>query len=176
MKQTARIYRITAVSLMTALMAAASMVSVPLTVPVTLQTLAFYLSLLLVGGRLTAVSTLVYLALGAVGVPVFSGFGAGVGRLFDSTGGFLFGLLIAALLFWALERPAGKWISLGVSVCAIYLCGTLWYALVYLDGLGSLGAAAAVCVLPFLLPEALKLAAAIAVSRRLAPIIRDRLS
>ncbi|MBQ3488200.1 MAG: biotin transporter BioY, partial [Clostridia bacterium] len=70
----------------------------------TLQTLAVMTALGILGGRWGALSVLVYLLLGLAGLPVFSGFRGGLGAFLDPTGGFLTGLLLGALLYWAVEK------------------------------------------------------------------------
>ena len=167
MKKGRSIYRLTCVALIAALLSVGAMITVPLTVPVTLQTLVLYLSLLVFGGRLTSLSVTVYIAIGAVGAPVFAGFSGGVGRLFDATGGFLFGMLISSVIFWILAGRLGRGVSLAVSVATLHLCGAFWYYVVYLGDGGSLGAAFLACVLPFLIPEGLKLGVAALTARRL---------
>ena len=68
-----------------ALISICSWISIPTAVPFTLQTFAVFLVLLLLGGERGTIATLIYILLGAVGVPVFAGFSGGVGILFGST-------------------------------------------------------------------------------------------
>lgn len=84
----------------TAIIAVLSQLSIPLPsgVPVTLQTFAIALTGYLLGSKLGGISTLVYLLIGMIGVPVFSNFGGGVAVLFGKTGGFLIGFLFMAVL------------------------------------------------------------------------------
>ena len=63
---------------------------------------ALFLALLTLGGKGATVSVLVYLALGAVGLPVFSGFRGGFGTLLGVTGGFLWGFAFGSILYWLL--------------------------------------------------------------------------
>lgn len=85
-------------SLFSALIIVGAFIRFPLPpVPITLQTLFVILSGLLLGSRLAFFSTMVYLILGSVGLPVFSA-GSGLGVLLGPTGGYLFGLLPAALI------------------------------------------------------------------------------
>ena len=96
----------TLISLFSALIAITSFIAIPIgTLPVTLQTFGVFATLILLGGRRGSISVAVYIALGAVGLPVFSGFSGGLGRLFDATGGFIFGFLAAALVYWLLSSP-----------------------------------------------------------------------
>ncbi len=164
-------------ALLCALMCVSAMISIPLPIPATLQTLVLFFGLFFVGGRLTAIATLLYILLGALGVPVFSGFSGGASRLFDATGGFIFGLLAAALLYWLLEfiLPSGKpfkLIGAVLSQLTIYIFGMLWYWLVYLGGGGSgLLWAFVTSVVPFILPDAIKLLAAYIISKRISRLV-----
>lgn len=119
----------------------------------TLQTLAVFLTLGLLGGKWGTVSIVCYLLLGAVGVPVFSGFRGGIGHLLCPTGGFLWGFLCTGLCWRAVERfgriPA---MILGQLVC--YACGTLWFSI---HTGGGMGIVVLQTVVPYLLPDAIKL-------------------
>ena len=178
-KPSERIRAITKISLMTALMCVSALIYIPTVVPITLQTLVLYFSLLYIGGRGTSVVTALYIFIGAVGLPVFSGFSGGVGRLFDASGGFIFGMLAAALIWWLLEKilpfkiKARQVILCSASLAVLYICGTLWYAFVYLGGSGGLIPALTVCVLPFIVPDAVKIALAYIVSKKISKIFQN---
>ena len=148
-----------------ALMAVCAWIAVPVPpVYVTLQTLGVFLALLVLGGKWGTVSTVLYLLLGAVGLPVFSGFRGGIGMLLGVTGGFLWGFAAAALVYWALER-LGKGVAMAAGMAVCYLCGCGWF-LVYTPAAGISGAIIS-CVLPYLLPDALKLTLAWVLGKRL---------
>lgn len=156
-----------------ALIAVCAWITVPAAVPFTMQTFAVCCALLLLGGRYSTVAVGVYLLLGAVGVPVFSGFRGGVGVLFGASGGYLLGFLLMALVYWAVTAffGNGRWQRVAALVGGQLLCyafGTWWFALVYTQEHGAVGmmAALGVGVLPFLLPDAVKLVLALAVSSR----------
>lgn len=119
----------------------------------TLQTLAVFLSLGLLGGKWGTVSILCYLLLGTVGAPVFSGFRGGIGHLLGPTGGFLWGFLSTGLCYGAVEK-IGKLPALILGQLACYACGALWYSL-YTGG--GLGFVVTQTVVPYLLPDAVKL-------------------
>ena len=161
-----------------ALMAVSSMISIPIVIPITLQTLALYILLFFFGGKIGTLAATIYVAIGAVGLPVFSGFGGGVGRLFDASGGFIFGFIFAAAVFWLMSTvlgsaPRAKILSGVASLLVLYLVGTLWYSLVYLGG-GGFFAVISACVLPFIIPDAVKMFFAYAISSRLGRIIPDK--
>ena len=104
-KRRSAAYDITVVAISAALIAVCSWISIPVgPVPFTLQTLAVLAVLLTTGGRRGTLAIVVYLALGLVGVPVFSGFKGGPAAFAGPTGGFLIGFAAAALVFWLLEK------------------------------------------------------------------------
>lgn len=162
-----RVKRICLCSLFSALLCVCSWLCVPVgNMMFTLQTFAALLALGLLGGKWGSVSIGVYLALGAVGLPVFSGFRGGLGMLFGATGGFLWGFLVAGFVYWGVWRIAKTtWISMLAALGACYTVGAVWYQVFYLQG--SFGAALAVCVVPYLLPDALKLGLAWFLTKRL---------
>ena len=88
------------VGMFAAVLAVMSQVAIPMPsgVPMTLQTFAVALAGAVLGWKLGALSALVYLLLGAAGVPVFSGMSGGLGVLLGKTGGFIFGFVFMALL------------------------------------------------------------------------------
>ena len=156
----------TLISLFSALIAITSFIAIPIgTLPVTLQTFGVFSTLILLGGRRGSISVAVYIALGAVGLPVFSGFSGGLGRLFDATGGFIFGFLAAALVFWLLSHlfgstTVGTVISTVSAHIVLYAVGALWFFFGYSDGTGFFQTLT-LTVLPYMLPDAIKLFLAI---------------
>ena len=107
-----------------ALIAVCSWISVPSPVPFTLQTFAVFSAVGILGGRRGTIAVLVYLLLGAVGLPVFAGFRGGVGVLLGTTGGYIAGFLLAALLMWAAERLyRDSWFRLA---CAMQCVKAAW--------------------------------------------------
>lgn len=162
-----------ACALACAFMCVCAMISIPFAVPVTMQSFALFFCLFYLGAKSTVVSVLLYILMGVLGVPVFSGFSCGFSRLLDATGGFIMGLLVSALVYLGLtlllpKCEALKVISSVVAHLVLYLCGTLWYSFVYLGGAeGSFAAAILACVVPFLLPDAAKLFLAYVLAKRL---------
>lgn len=148
-----------------ALMAVCAWLSVPVgQIAVTMQTFGVFLTLLLLGGRKGTLACGVYLLLGTVGLPVFSGFQGGVGVLLSPTGGYLLGFLLMALCYWAVKKPLGDVAALALGLLLCYGCGTVWFYLMY--G-GSFWAVLLNCVIPYLIPDAIKLFLAIFVSKRI---------
>lgn len=170
-KNNRRIRELCTVAITSALLCISALVYIPMTVPITLQILVLFLSLFTLGGRLTAVAAAVYILIGTIGLPVFSGFSGGIARLFDATGGYIIGMLLGALLYWLLEyvfpkKDIYKILNAVAVLALIYLTGTLWYAFVY-GGAESLGAVFVACVLPFIIPDAVKIYIAFIISRRM---------
>ena len=134
-------------SLFAALMAICAWISVPIfDIAFTMQTLAVFLALGLLGGKWGTAAILIYLLLGAVGMPVFSAFRGGIGVLAGVTGGYLWGFLFSGLTYWCLSR-FGKLPAMvaGLGVC--YLCGSLWFSLYSGGGLWLILLR---CVVPYL--------------------------
>lgn len=144
-------------ALSAALLAVCAWVTVPTAVPFTLQSLGVYLVLLLLGGKYGTATVAVYLLLGAVGLPVFAGGGGGVGVLCGVTGGYLWGFLLMALLFWLWHPKTAKGAAaaLVVGQGLGYLLGTVWFSCITGD---RFGVSLIACVVPFLLPDTLKIA------------------
>jgi biotin transport system substrate-specific component len=148
------------IALMTALIAICAWISIPTTVPFTLQTFGVLCAMGLLGGRRASLAVLLYLLLGAVGLPVFSGFRGGVGVLLGVTGGYLVGFQVAALLYWLLtvllgSRPWVRMLGMALGLVACYAFGTAWFMVAY-AGLPApwwLATALSWCVLPFLIPR-----------------------
>ena len=152
-------------ALFAALMCLCAWISIPLGgVVFSLQSFAVFFALVTLGGKRGTVCVAVYLALGTVGLPVFSGFQSGFAALVGPTGGYLWGFLAAALLYWGLEDRLPAWINMILGMTLCYACGTIWYLLAYGGGVLPV---LAMCVVPYLLPDAAKLALALLLGRRL---------
>ncbi|MBP5379476.1 MAG: biotin transporter BioY [Ruminococcus sp.] len=164
-------------ALMAVLIAVCSWISIPAAVPFTLQTFGVACAVLILGGRNGCLAMIVYLLLGAVGLPVFSGFKSGIGVLLGTTGGYLIGYIFLTLIYWAAERipTEKKTVRTAVSTAAVtaglvicYAFGTVWFMIVYTRNTGSISIAQALkwCVIPFIPFDLLKIAAAVIVSGR----------
>jgi len=97
-----RTLSMTYTALFVVVMAVCSWITIPMTVPFTLQTFGVYMTLLLLGGRRGTLAIGIYLLLGTVGAPVFAGFAGGPGSLLGPTGGYLIGFLVMGLCYWLL--------------------------------------------------------------------------
>ena len=164
---------------MAALTAVMAQIAVPLEpVPFTFQVLAVVLAGYLLGPRYGAMAMLVYLLLGAVGVPVFANFGAGLGSLLGPSGGYLWSYPLAAAAaglaapaFAGSRRPIALVWGAGAGTLAlviIYAIGAFWLAVQ-----ASLppGAAIAAGVVPFVVFDAVKVVFATVLAAAVAPRI-----
>ena len=183
-----RAYNITIVAVSAALITICSWISIPVgPVPVTLQTLAVLAVLLTVGGRRGTIAIAVYLALGAVGVPVFAGFKGGPAAFIGPTGGFLAGFIAAALVFWLLEKlvfarlmtTTAKKLVFGIVNSLIfeivlYTIGVIWFMTVYASQTGPVGLGTVLgwCVIPFIIPDLIKVFAASVIGSRASRFVR----
>lgn len=162
---------LTEVALTVALISVCAMISLPLPIPITMQICGVYFALFFLGGRLGTIAVFVYLLLGMIGIPVFAGFTGGIARLFDASGGFILGLLLSALLFWLLEyllpkRPAFSAVAAALALLLLYVAGSLWYGMVHLGSFDFI-TVISVCVLPFIIPDAIKIFLAYILAKRL---------
>ncbi len=168
------------IAMAAALIAVCSWISIPVgEVPVTLQTFGICLVTGLLGLQCGLAAVCVYLILGLVGVPVFAGFTSGVGILLGTTGGFLIGFLLTAVIVGLFVHFFGRrvWalaVGMVLGIAACYAFGTVWFLAVYTSANGAvaLGTVLGWCVLPFLLPDACKIVLAILLVNRLGKVIK----
>ena len=166
-------------ALFAVIIAVCSWLSIPATVPFTLQTFAVFAAVGILGGKRGTLSVLIYLLLGALGVPVFAGFSGGVGVLFGSTGGYIAGFLLSALVMWLMEKALGRktWVlalSMVIGLIVCYFFGTLWFMFIYARDTGPIGVMTALgwCVFPYIIPDLLKIALALFLSKRIRKAIK----
>ena len=176
------IRQLTMAALVAACLAVTSWIAalLPSSIPLTLQTFFVVLAALLLRPRWAAASMLCYVALGAIGLPVFAGGKGGAAILAGPTGGYLVAFVIAAYVGSALAGSASGaarpllWrqvLAAFVMILVIDVIGTAW--LVYSLHL-SLPAALAAGVLPFLIGDVIKAAAALILARLLARILQHQ--
>ncbi|MBD5477552.1 MAG: biotin transporter BioY [Lachnospiraceae bacterium] len=177
--QKSRTFDMVYMAVFAALMAICSWISIPTVVPFTMQTFALFLAVGVLGGRRGSLTVLLYILLGAVGIPVFAGFQGGISVLMGPSGGYLIGFLFTALAMWAMEKLPGKktWIlafSMVMGMIIYYVFGTAWFMVVYTKNTGAVALATVLgwCVIPFIIPDFAKIAIALLLSKRLARIIK----
>ena len=161
------------------LIAICSWISIPTTVPSTMQTFAVFFVLSTLGGKRGTAAIIVYVLLGAVGIPVFAQFTSGIGILLGSTGGYIVGFIFMGLVYWLIVHFSGKklWVEILAMVIGLAMCysfGTVWFMIVYAQANGavSLAMVLAWCVIPFIIPDLIKLELALALARRLSPVLK----
>ena len=169
------------IGLFAVLIAICAWISIPTTIPFTLQVLGVALAVGMLGGRRGTIAVLVYILLGAVGVPVFAGFKGGIGALLGNTGGYIIGFICMALVMWAMEKIPGNrtvilFISMITGLLVDYVFGTAWFMVAYAKNVGAVGLGAALgwCVIPYIIPDVIKLIVAMILSRSIGKyIVRD---
>ena len=154
-------YDLVYIAVFAVVMAVCSWISIPAQVPFTLQTFGVFM----------AVGVLVYVLLGAVGVPVFAGFSGGIGSLLGNAGGYIIGFIFSALVMWAIEsvfgrKPVVQIISMIIGLIVCYAFGTAWFMFAYTRSTGPVGLMAVLgwCVFPFIIPDLIKIALAYVLS------------
>lgn len=162
-----------------------SAISIPLPftpVPINLATLSVFLAGGLLGSKRGSLAMTVYVLLGVIGLPVFSGFTSGVGILVGPTGGYIAGYILAAFIvgitqelirkkgfacrFFSFDLPIVFSLIAGLLGC--YALGTFWFMQVTGTGLV---ASLSMCVVPFLIGDALKIITATILIKKLSPIV-----
>lgn len=162
-----------------ALITICSWISIPLTVPITLQTFAIFATVAILRTKKATITVIIYILLGAFGCPVFTGFKGGFAALLGTTGGYIVGFVLAAIISGKIIDVFGKkiWIMflamiLGLLVC--YAFGTAWFIFVYTKANGAVSVATALswCVIPFIIPDIVKIALAILLEKRVGKYVR----
>ncbi len=150
--QKGKIYAMAMTAVMTAVTCVLAPMSIPIgTVPISFTALAVFLSLYLLGWKLGTVSCVVYILIGMLGVPVFSGFSGGIGKLAGPTGGYIIGFIpmavIAGLVIEKTDNRLWHFVAMAAGTAVCYALGTAWFCVV-MDT--SVAAALGMCVFPFI--------------------------
>ena len=165
----------------TAVMAAVLCVLGPLTVPIgaipiSLANFVICLTAWLLGPKFGTLSVVIYLAIGLIGVPVFSGFAGGFHVVAGVTGGYIVGYIFCALVTGLFCDKMHHWIKYPIGMVlgtvVLYAFGTAWYCIL---AKSALMPALAACVFPFIGFDILKIAAASIVAARIKPVL-ERMS
>ena len=171
-------YDMAYIAVFAVVMAICSWISIPATVPFTLQTFGVFLAVGVLGGKRGTLSILVYILLGAVGVPVFAGFSGGIGSLFGNAGGYIIGFLVGALVRWGMEKVMGRktWalaVQMVVGLIVCYAFGTVWFMIMYTRSAGPVGLVTVLgwCVFPFIIPDLIKIAVALGLTKSLRKVL-----
>lgn len=153
-------YQMSTCAIMAALMCVLGPFSLPIgPVPVSLTNLVICVAVYLLGAKLSTVSVLLYLLLGAVGLPVFSGAQGGLGKIVGPTGGYLVGFIFLALIGGLIMEKVNfhiVWSAIGlvIATAVLYVFGTVWFMILMKCDLGyAMGA----CVVPFIPLDLIKI-------------------
>lgn len=165
------------IALFAVLIAICAWISIPAAVPFTLQLFAIFLAVNVLGGKRGTIAVLIYILLGTIGLPVFAGFKGGLGALLGTTGGYIVGFIFSALIIWAFEKVPGnklviRAISMILGLIACYAFGTVWFMIIYAKNSGPVGLATVLgwCVIPYIIPDCIKIALALFVGNYLRKI------
>ena len=160
------------IALFSSVLCVSALISIPaFGIPITLQSFGVAAALFIMGAPRALASVLVYVCIGLVGLPVFSGFNGGVGAILGPSGGFIIGLVLLCLIYYLItaimpDTRTVRLIAYSVGHIASYIVGTVWFVFVYSDGVGFF-AAFAITVLPFVIPDIMKTALAFYISERM---------
>ena len=190
----------------TALMSAVLCVISPFTIPIpmspvplSLATFAVYFSAILLGAQRSAYCVMIYLLLGMVGLPVFSGFSGGIGVLLGPTGGYLIGYVPCALLVGWLGKASKDGSAKGITkrfveslighsvgrrfvkyvlamvmgTLACYILGTVWFLFI-MNGSYTITQVLFVCVVPYLVFDFVKILAAAAIAEPVRKLLQSQ--
>ena len=163
------------IALFTALITVCAQISIPTTLPFTMQTFAIFLTCALLRDKRCFFAVGIYVLMGVLGLPVFSGFKGGMGVIASATGGYILGFLVIPIVmvtFFKLFKfnvfaLIGSMV-LGLSLC--YILGSVWFALVYTSESLSFWEILKLCVIPYLLADSVKILLAVILSVRLLAI------
>lgn len=165
---------ITTTALMTALICILGPMSIPIgPVPISLQNLAIYITIYVLGTKRGTIAYVIYLILGLCGLPVLAGYSGGVGKIVGPTGGYLIGFIPMALCMGILIKKHYKNVLLSIVIMEVstwiaYLLGTAWLAF---STHTSFGTAFSLGVAPFIILDLIKMV----ISAIAGPVLRDRL-
>ena len=151
-------------------------------VPVTLQTFAVALIGVLFGAVRGGLAVLIYFLMGLIGIPVFAGFNSGVVALLGPTGGYMIGFLFDIVIVGLFSRIQMQnrivktlllYLGMLLALIVLYFFGTLWFITVY-SGKNAVGVgtALALCVVPYCMPDALKVLFAAIIGISLKPHLK----
>ena len=167
------------ISLSVTLIVICSWISIPLMVPFTMQTFAIFTIIGLLGTKRSTIAIFIYILIGAIGIPVFSGFTGGIGRLLGSTGGYIIGFIFTALISGFIIDKLGNnslamILAMVIGLFLCYLFGTAWFIYLYTRTTEPIGIMTALswCVFPFIIPDFLKISLAVLTVKRVSKYIQ----
>lgn len=151
---------ITYTALLSAILCVVSPLTIPIgAVPISFTTLAIFITASIVDYKISTLATLIYIFIGIIGLPVFSNFQGGVSVLFNGTGGFILGYTLCAFITsFMVKKSNGRKsvfvLAMVLSTLILYIIGTAWFIVIAkVDFISAI----IVCVLPFILFDAIKI-------------------
>ena len=157
-------------ALFTAVLCAVAPFSISLgPIPLTFATLMIYLAAGTLGWKYGALSVLLYVIIGAIGIPVFSNFEGGFHKIAGVTGGFIIGYILCALaaglVIEAFRETVWSYVlGMVAGTVLLYACGTAWF--IFQTG-NSLAVSLILCVTPFLIGDTIKIVLACIITPKL---------
>lgn len=158
------------IPLFSAIIALCAWITVPIPgIPFTMQVFGVFAALAVLGAKKGSISIAVYILLGAVGVPVFSGFNGGIGVLLGATGGYIVGFMVSAGVYTLLtqiirnDSKTAMFLKMACSHVFCYIFGSVWYLVFYTKNTGHIGffSVLMACVIPYIIPDIVKIALAV---------------
>lgn len=167
------------VALGSAILAVCAWISIPIgQIPITLQTMGICLVAGLFRTKRGLMSVVVYILLGIVGVPVFSGFKSGLGVIAGPTGGYIVGFIFSALIVGLFSEKLGSkvWVlalSMALGITACYAFGSAWfYIYMHTKSAVTLSYVLGLCVVPYIIPDIVKIAVSCLLVNRLGKFVK----
>ena len=158
-----KIKDLTRIALFVAVIIICSYIAVPFVVPITMQTMGIFICTLYLGRKKGTLAILIYVLIGIIGIPVFSGMKGGIGVLLSPTGGYVTGFLLCGYITGlAFEKTNKAVLSCTLGLISLYAVGTVWF---YIVNPVSLWGILSTCVLPFIIPDILKIFIAVYIKK-----------
>ena len=168
-----RIHMMVMVGLLAAVYCIVSPMVIPIgPIPISFSNLIIYCSLYLVRARVATIGYLIYVLMGLIGLPVFSGYSGGIGKLLGPTGGYIIGFLpmtmICGMIVEKYSSPIICFSGMFGATLFAYILETIWFCAVmdtvFSDALG-------ICVIPFIPGDIVKITLAVTIG----PVLKERL-
>lgn len=173
MKQT-KLKNLTLIALFAALMCVSAVISIPLPIPIALQTLFLCLSVGLLGIKRSVAVVIIYIFMGLLGLPVFSGLQGGIAALFSNTGGYILGFLPFVFVKGLTKKLfknslVSAFVSSLLGLIPLYITGSIWFCFIYYKtfNIVTFISSLSISVAPFILPDIIKAFVSAIIEKRL---------
>ena len=173
-RSNSKIYTMCKIALMTAITCILAPLSIPVgSVPISFTNLAIYLSLYILGWKMGTISYVIYMIIGMIGLPVFSGFTGGLAKLLGPTGGYIIGFIPMAIIAGlVIDNFKNRFLHFGAMIVGTAICyafGTAWFCIV-MDT--TVMAALSICVIIFIPGDIVKMIIAMLIG----PMLKKKLN